>query len=788
MLSPRWRKVLGDAWLHKSRTFLVVLAVALGMTGAGALLDAWALVRTATTQTYLGSHPVSATLRVQGMDAEFLAAVRAIPEIGAVRTRASVWADAPAQGARLPVELFSYDDFTESDIGKLESLRGTWPPRDGEISIENSSLDFSGAHFGDAFEVRFGKNAPQPLRITGIAHDVSRAPGWMDHVVYGFVTAATLAQLGAPTELDELQFVVRDTQSDRDAVRRVANTVKGLAESRGKHVGAIDVPVPNRHEHAAQMDSLMLTQGAFGLLTLLVSGFLIVNLVSAMLAGQAREIGVMKALGASARQIAALYWTYALLLGLVAAAIALPAAALIGRPYAALKASMLNFSIDGFPIPWWAMALQLAVAVLLPLLSAAVPVARACRQPVSDLLRDPGIALREGDFHVRRRLNVPGLSRPLLLAIDNAFRRRQRLLLTLLSLAAGGAVFLGADTLRGAVRGSIDDLFANQRYDIVLRLITPAPAAELEATARQVAGVQRAQAFLRTHAGVRHADGNAGNTFSIVGVPVQTPMLTPQLIAGRWLQDGDGRALVVGRILLRDEPDLVAGAQTQLLVDGKLETWHVVGVVESGTQGVAYTPFETMAALQGDTRASMLTVAAQGEGSARLGVILRLRQELERQGMPVADSTLMSEMRRAVEDHLLMVVQFLGVMGWVMIAIGAMGLASTMSLAVLERTREIGVMRAIGARHGAIMGMIQLEGLVIAGLGALAALLLSMPVSVVLADAFGKVMFTVPLRVLPSSGGMLAWFGMVMLVSVLACAMPAWRATRIATARALSYE
>jgi len=156
--------------------------------------------------------------------------------------------------------------------------------------------------------------------------------------------------------------------------------------------------------------------------------------------------------------------------------------------------------------------------------------------------------------------------------------------------------------------------------------------------------------------------------------------------------------------------------------------------------------------------------------------------------MPVADSTLMSEMRRAVEDHLLMVVQFLGVMGWVMIAIGGMGLASTMSLAVLERTREIGVMRAIGARHGAILGMIQLEGLVIASLGALAALLLSVPVSVVLADAFGKVMFTVPLRLWPSTAGLLTWFGMVALVSVLACALPARRATRIPTARALSYE
>ena len=141
-----------------------------------------------------------------------------------------------------------------------------------------------------------------------------------------------------------------------------------------------------------------------------------------------------------------------------------------------------------------------------------------------------------------------------------------------------------------------------------------------------------------------------------------------------------------------------------------------------------------------------------------------------------------------VEDHLLMVVQFLGVMGWVMIVVGGMGLASTMSLAVLERTREIGVMRAIGARHRAIMSMILIEGLVIAVLGWVVSIPLSIPMSSVLADAFGRVMFAVPTHYLPDARGVLGWLLMVVVVSVFACAWPARRATRIPTATALSYE
>ena len=185
----------------------------------------------------------------------------------------------------------------------------------------------------------------------------------------------------------------------------------------------------------------------------------------------------------------------------------------------------------------------------------------------------------------------------------------------------------------------------------------------------------------------------------------------------------------------------------------------------------------------------MLAVATQSANAAtKLDVIMRLRAELECQNIRVAGGQLLSETRRAAEDHLLMVVEFLGVMAWVMIAVGGMGLASTMSLAVLERTREIGVMRAIGARHGAIMRMIQAEGVVIVVLAWLVSLPLSAPMSAALAVAFGKVMFTVPMQALPNAGAAFAWLLLVLVVSVLACAWPGLRAMRVPTAAALSYE
>jgi len=789
-LAPRWLKMLRDTWLHKARTLLVMLAIAVGMTAAGALLNAWALVQHVTESSYKSSEPVSATLIVEGAGPGLLAEVRALPGIAAARVRRTVVAVAHVNGARATALLYALDDFARVDINRLQPEIGEWPPADGHMIIERSSLVYAGASVGQPIMLSFGSGSPLPIDVTGIVRDVSLAPGWMDHVVYGFVTPATLEKLGAPSAFNELQIRVRDTSADRDAVRRIAYDVKALAERAGLKVTNVDVPVPGQHMHAAQMDSLMLTQGAFGLLTLLVCGFLIVNLIAAMLAGQVREIGIMKSLGASSRQLAAMYLGMALLLGLVAALIALPASIAIGRAYASLKADLLNFSIDGYAIPWWAIALQIFVGMVLPVAAAAIPVLRGCRLSVSAALRDTGIAANGAAARRQRMIGVGRIGRPLLLSIGNAFRRRQRLVLTLLALAAGGAVFLGAANLRTAVRASVDGLFASQHFEAQLRLSDPQAASRLEQVAASVDGVQGVEAWATARASVAREDGILGNAFGLIAPPSATKLFVPPAPeSGRWLDTTARSEIVISRVLLRDEPSLTVGATVPLMIDGNVSPWTIVGIVDAGAQPIAYTNRAALAGLRGSETAQTLAVALASRSTAgQLDTIARLRAVLADAGMPVASSQRLSENRRVIEDHLLMVVEFLGVMGWVMIAVGGMGLGSTMSLAVLERTREIGVLRAIGARHRDIVTMLQVEGIVIALLGWLVSIPLSVPMSIVLEQAFGRIMFEVPTSVVPDGSGVAQWLLLVVVVALLASALPALRATRTSTAAALSYE
>src|SRR5579871_74893 len=87
-LAPRWRKLLRDLKVHRARALLVILAIAVALTAAGAVLDTWALVRGVTHDVYLASRPAAATLRLErAPDDAALEELRALPALDAVRVR-----------------------------------------------------------------------------------------------------------------------------------------------------------------------------------------------------------------------------------------------------------------------------------------------------------------------------------------------------------------------------------------------------------------------------------------------------------------------------------------------------------------------------------------------------------------------------------------------------------------------------------------------------------------------------------------------------------------------------
>ena len=184
----------------------------------------------------------------------------------------------------------------------------------------------------------------------------------------------------------------------------------------------------------------------------------------------------------------------------------------------------------------------------------------------------------------------------------------------------------------------------------------------------------------------------------------------------------------------------------------------------------------------------MIRIASSAADQAeRVEIIRSVEQALADAGVSVREGLPLAVLRTAIVEHVSVLVNTLIATAVLLGLIGVLGLASAMSMNVIERTRELGVMRAIGAAPGTIMRIIISEGVLIGGLSWVFALMISVPLSLLVGRIVGMLSFKVPLGLTISPFAMLLWLVVVLAISAASCAWPAFRASRLTVREALAY-
>ena len=135
-----------------------------------------------------------------------------------------------------------------------------------------------------------------------------------------------------------------------------------------------------------------------------------------------------------------------------------------------------------------------------------------------------------------------------------------------------------------------------------------------------------------------------------------------------------------------------------------------------------------------------------------------------------------------------MIYVFLVVMSGVLAVVGGLGLMTTMSLNVLERRREMGVLRAIGAAPRTVWLIVVAEAVATASLSWALAALVAWPFSRTLADLLARGLFRTGLEFVFEPSGLLVWFSVCVLLAAVASLLPAWHASRCPVREAIAYE
>lgn len=811
-LRPRWRKVLRDLVARPTRTLLVVLSIAVGVVGLGVILGSRTVLSRELAASFAAVRPANATLTTTApFDDDLVERVRRMPEVGEAEGRRNILASVEvAPGDWRDLQLNALGDYEDVRLDIVRPQEGAWPPPERELLLERTSLALLGVEVGDRIHIRTPGGVERDMRVAGTAHDQYALVYALDGVAWGFVTFDTFEWLGVPRDFNELRILAAEQADDKEHVERVTSAVREVVEDSGLSLFLMTVPDPGKHPLDSTIQAILALLGAIGILALLLSGLLVTNTISALLTQQVRQVGIMKAIGARSGQVASLYLVMVVVFGLIAFLVAVPLTLLGTWGFAALVAGFLNFDLESVRPPASIFVLEAVVALVVPLLAAIVPVLRGTRVTVREAIARHGLGRgRYGrgrlDALVERSLERGAalrrlVPRQVLLSLRNTFRRKGRLALTLATLTAAGAVFMGVFSTRASLLLTIDRFLDLWQYDLWTWLETPYRGSHVEHAAAGVSGIETLEGWGFESTRIVREDQESelgGSTFGFIiptmlfAPPPDTELLDPVIHEGRWLLPEDENAVVVTREVITENPDLGIGDTLTLRLQGKDRDFTIVGVSQAPIPSpIVYVSYDYYTEAVGayDRAGALMVVTEAHDLESQAAVSAELEAALQESGIDVYGIFEMARERQEAVAALNAIIVLMLLVAVVVAVVGGLGLAGTMSLNVIERTREIGVMRAIGGATRQVLQIVLVEGLVIGLLSWALALAISVPLGYGLGALIGLTLYDAPLSFRFSLPGALLWLMAVVLLSILASALPGWHATRVSVRDTLSYE
>jgi putative ABC transport system permease protein len=801
MLTPRWRKVIGDLWSNKTRTFLVALSIAVGVFAVGMIAEGRERMLRGLTEPYLEGNPFSGVIVTDGTFGEDL--VEAIENIEGV---------ALAEGSKSvtvrmqvgpdkweTLQLRAIRDFDDIKISRMTLERGQWPPPDNTMLIERSALsDQLGVNVevGDVLHVETLDQLERDIPVVGVVHDLHVAPTFIFGVYYGYITDETLEWFGASRDFSAVRIMVNEDRFfDSEFVVEVMQEVRDKIERSGLEVEEIFIPPEAGKSPIVTfaVDPIILIMSVLGVLAVFLSGFLVTNTISALLTQQIKQIGIMKAVGARTDQILGMYLTLVLGYGVVSLVIAMPLAYLAAGAFTAFFANLFNFDARTYGLIPSVVGLQLFVGLVVPLLASLYPVISGTSVPIREAISSEGGPGSFGTGLIDRLINrVQGLSRPLLLSLRNTFRRKGRLALTLTTLTIGGAIFISVFSVQDSITRTLDELFAALfRYDVQVDFAEEYRVERLMKESLLVPGVVDAEAWGSISARRLRPDDTESEQVVFQAPPSGSDMILPDVTRGRWLLPNDENAVVLSSNWINDEPDVEVGDTITLKVKGRETEWVVVGFFRGlGGALLAYTnkDYFEREVREAGTSSTLNIITESSSMAYQEQVAQNLEQHFRNVGLEVSSTETAGGAMADSQTQFGIITSLLMIMAVLIAVVGGLGLMGTMSMNVLERTREIGVMRAIGASDLSVLSIVITEGVLIGLISWVLGAVLAFPISKALSDQVGMLFVGAPFSYVYSINGALLWLGIAVALAAFASFVPAWNASRLTVRDVLVYE
>ena len=800
-MSVIWYKIWFDIWHNKTRTFLAVLSIAAGVFAVGAIFGMSDMLLTNMDNSHRAVLATHINVQLANpVDRDTILNLRDVHGVEDVEpyNSADILYKLRPEDEWRPGVIQMRDNFEAQKYELLQLRAGHWPGAENEVSLERMAAQFLQVGVGDTVIFKIN-DKERVLPITGLVrHPFVPPPQFMD-LAFFFMSGQGMERLGIPDGKFGA-FYVRVTPYSADYAKEVATSIKDKLAKQDIHVAAFVYEDPDRHWGRTFFDGITLVQKMLAIICVAISAILVFNTLSNLITQQTNQIGILKALGGRTQMIVGMYLVSAFVYGVLAFLLAMPLGAIVANALTKSFLNLFNIDFNQFQISKEAVIFQGLSALVAPLLAGLPPVLQGARITVREAIASYGLGGGYRSSRFNRLIEKIGqrlLPSHYATVLGNMFRHKGRLILTQMVLISAGAAFLMVMALNSSITLTLDNFFERQNYDISLQFAHDERAGRIVTLAESVEGVEKAEILFIVPASIFVSDQlvkEAGIGSYVRGIPSESDFYKPLMVAGRWFSPGDGRAIVLTRKTAEDNHIQVGNTVTlDLGVMGKAD-WQVIGLYEPVFVGgfnsdTIYAPQEILFETTDKyNRGGMVLIRTTShDGTFTTDVTQRLKDVYESHSIKVVASQTETELRTTNEWQFSIVTSMLLALSVIVAVVGGIALMGALSIGVIERTKEIGVLRAVGARSPTILGIFVMEGILQGLLSWFVAIPLSILVSPVAANALGQEMFGATLDYQYNWPAVGIWLGIVIVISIVASILPARGAIRISVRDSLAY-
>jgi putative ABC transport system permease protein len=728
--------------------------------------------------------------------------------------------------------------FTDNDATALTGkkivtyIEGDRPQGPGEVALDQATAEKAGYEVGE--RVRLVTPGDPPTMEAELVGIVEFGEGSLAGATLTLWEARAMQELffDGRNEWSGISLTTADGVS-QDELAEAASAV--LPEGVTARTG--DDMVADNEEGLQEILGFLNTfLLVFATVAMIVGTFLIINTFSILVAQRSRELALLRAMGASRRQVTRSVLAEAFVIGLLGATVGLGLGYLLAQGLRALFGAIgLDLSAASFPLELRTVIVSYAVGIVVTMLAAYLPARRASQIPPVAAMRDD-VALPETSIHRRLifgtalvilgiglmvagfagwfdwRLQLigggmlailvgvslmsPVLGRPLVellgaayrrtfgtvgqLAAQNSKRNPRRTAATASALMLGLALVSLMSILGSSASASTDKALerAVTSQFIVSNVIGTPFSTAVARQIREVEGVETVAQFRQGYAQIEGSGAWMGAADpEDLSAALDVPMLTGVLTA-----------LEAGTVLVEGEEanDLGVGIGDTLpfTFQGGTIDLTVAGVYQSGAT-IPANFLTTLETFEEGGLAPVDSILFVNKTPTADAAAVRTEVEAIVADLPTVTvkdpSQFAEEQKEQINFFLNIIYALLGLA----VIIAVLGIVNTLALSVIERTREIGLLRAVGLSRSQLRRMVRLESVIVAVLGAVLGVLMGIAFGVALQRAIADQ----GIDVLAIPWGRLSAFVLVAAaVGVLAAVVPARRAAKLDVLRAISTE